>query len=128
LLTITIDGFGNESVTKLSKIILPVHDKAQPQQSSTAENWLVRPEKNTDSACEAGPAFLRDIQNTRLASLVNGKFANFPENFIKAASGSRSRGYKHRQVTYDRLGCPTNGQPYARFQAARNCLDLATTS
>jgi hypothetical protein len=52
-----IDGFPPmKSVTKLSKIILPVHDKAQPQQSSTAENWLVEPEKNTDSADGTGPA------------------------------------------------------------------------
>ena len=91
--------------TKLSKIILPVHDKAQPQQSSTAENWLVRPEKNTDSAYEAGPAFSRDLQNIRLASLVNEKFANFSEISIKAASN-----------------------PYARFQAAWNCLDFAPIS
>jgi len=46
--------------TTLSKIILRVHDKAQPQQSSTAENWLVVPEKNTDSADKAGPAFSQD--------------------------------------------------------------------
>jgi hypothetical protein len=36
--------------TTLSKIILRVHDKAQPQQSSTAEKWLAGPEKNTDFA------------------------------------------------------------------------------
>ena len=36
--------------TTLSKIILRVHGKAQPQQSSTAENWLTGPEKNTDPA------------------------------------------------------------------------------
>jgi hypothetical protein len=77
LLTFIIDGFANESATKLSKIILPVHDKAQPQQSSTAENWLVTPEKNTDSACETGPAVSRDVQNTRPAGVVNEKFANF---------------------------------------------------
>ena len=43
--------------TTLSKISLRVHNNAQPQQSSTAENWLVGPEKNTDSADGAGPAF-----------------------------------------------------------------------
>ena len=43
--------------TTLSKIILRVHDKAQLQQSSTAENWLTGPEKNTDSADGTGPAF-----------------------------------------------------------------------
>jgi hypothetical protein len=43
----------------------------------TAENWLVRPEKNTDPADGTGPAFSRDTQNTRPASRVNKKFANF---------------------------------------------------
>ena len=43
--------------TTLSKIILRVHGKAQPQQSSTEENWLAGPEKNTDSADGTGPAF-----------------------------------------------------------------------
>jgi hypothetical protein len=42
--------------TTLSKIILRVHGKAQPQQSSTAENWLAGPEKNTNSAGGTGPA------------------------------------------------------------------------
>ena len=46
--------------TTLSKINLRVHDNAQPQQSSTAENWLAGPEKNTDSADGAGPAFQWD--------------------------------------------------------------------
>ena len=46
--------------TTLSKINLRVHNNAQPQQSSTAENWLVGPEKNTDSADGAGPAFQWD--------------------------------------------------------------------
>jgi hypothetical protein len=127
LLTIIIDGFGNESVTKLSKIILPVHDKAQPQQSSTAENWLVRPEKNTDSAYEAGPDFSRDLQNIRLVSLVNEKFANLSEIYIKAASRRCSRGCKHRHTAYDSVG-PTNGNPYARFQARLELLDFATIS
>jgi hypothetical protein len=44
--------------TTLSKIILRVHDKTLPQQSSTAENWLVVPEKNTDSADKPVPPFL----------------------------------------------------------------------
>jgi hypothetical protein len=47
--------------TTLSKIILRVHDKAQLQQSSTAESWLAGPEKNTDSAAGTGPAFSRDM-------------------------------------------------------------------
>ena len=63
--------------TTLSKIILRVHGKAQPQQSSTAENWLTGPEKNTDSADGTGPAFSRDSQSSRLATGVNGKFADF---------------------------------------------------
>jgi len=49
-----------KSTTTLSKIILRVHEKAQAQQSSTAENWLAEPEKNTDSADGTGPAFSRD--------------------------------------------------------------------
>jgi hypothetical protein len=49
-----------ESATTLSKIILRVHGKAQPQQSSTAENWLAKPEKNTNSAGGTGPAVSRD--------------------------------------------------------------------
>ena len=60
--------------TTLSKIILRVHDKAQPQQSSTAENWLAGPEKNTDSADGTGPAFSRDSQSSRVATRVNGNF------------------------------------------------------
>ena len=44
----------------LSKIILRVHGKASLKQSSTAENWLVGPEKNTDSADGVGPAVSRD--------------------------------------------------------------------
>ena len=47
--------------TTLSKIILRVHDKAQPQQLSIAEKWLTGPEKNTDSADGADPAFSRDL-------------------------------------------------------------------
>ena len=71
-----IDGFPpKKSATALSKIIRPVHDKAQPQQSSTAENWLDVPEKNTDSADGTGPAFSRDTQRSRLQSPVNGNFA-----------------------------------------------------
>jgi hypothetical protein len=48
---------GSKSATTLSKIILRVHDKAQLQQSSTAENWLTGPEKNTDPADGTGPAY-----------------------------------------------------------------------
>jgi len=47
--------------TTLSKIILRVHGKAQPQQSSNAENWLAGPEKNTDSADGTGPLFAEFI-------------------------------------------------------------------
>jgi hypothetical protein len=50
-------GVGGKSATRLSKIIFPVHGKAQLQQSSTAEDWLVLPEKNTDSADGTGPLF-----------------------------------------------------------------------
>ena len=57
--------------TTLSKIILRVQGKPQPQQSSTAENWLAGPEKNTDSADGTGPAVSRDVQNNRLAFGVN---------------------------------------------------------
>ena len=46
--------------TTLSKIILRVHDKAQPQQLLTAEKWLTGPEKNTDSADGTDPAVSRD--------------------------------------------------------------------
>jgi hypothetical protein len=46
--------------TILSKIILRVHDKAHPQQLSTAEKWLTGPEKNTDSADGTDPAVSRD--------------------------------------------------------------------
>ena len=60
--------------TTLSKIILHVHGKAQSQQSSTAENWLAGPEKNTDSADGTGPAFSRDSQSSRVATRVNGNF------------------------------------------------------
>jgi hypothetical protein len=44
----------------LSKIILPYTAKPNLKQSSTAENWLVGPEKNTDSADGVGPAVSRD--------------------------------------------------------------------
>jgi hypothetical protein len=64
--------------------ILRVHDKAQPQQSSTAENWLAGPEKNTESADGIGPAVSRDAQSSRLAARVNGKFANF--RYFKAVA------------------------------------------
>src|SRR5205823_9036535 len=64
-----------KSTTTLSKIILRVHEKAQPQQSSTAKNWLVEPEKNTDSADGTGPASSRDPKNSRLATRVNGEFS-----------------------------------------------------
>jgi len=66
-----------KSTTTLSKIILRVHGKAQPQQSSTAENWLTGPEKNTDSADGTGPAVSRDSQISRLPQRVKGNFANF---------------------------------------------------
>src|SRR5437764_2435238 len=58
--------------------------QSQLQQSSTAENWLAGPEKNTDSADGSGPAFSRDRQNSRLAARVNRKFANF--QYFKAIS------------------------------------------
>jgi hypothetical protein len=74
LLTFSIPNpFG----TTLSKIMLRVHDKAQPQQSSTAENWLVRPAKNTDSADGTGPASyagMHKIADSRCESI---KITNF---------------------------------------------------
>ena len=74
----SINGFPlMESATTLSKIILRVHGKAQPQQSSTAENWLTGPEKNTDSADGTGPAVSRDSKISRLPQRVKGNFANF---------------------------------------------------
>ena len=38
----------------------PYTAKPNPKQSLTAENWLVAPEKNTDSADRPGPAVSRD--------------------------------------------------------------------
>src|SRR5262249_40576136 len=49
--------------------------KPNLKQSSTAENWLVGPEKNTDSAAGTGPAVSRDAQSSRLLQRVNGNFA-----------------------------------------------------
>ena len=53
--------------------ILRVHGKAQPQQSSTAENWLAGPEKNTDSADGTGPAFrgIRKLADSQRESTEN---------------------------------------------------------
>jgi hypothetical protein len=61
-----IDGFPKscascrDNLTTLSKIILRVHGKAQPQTIIDCREWLTGPEKNTDSADETGPAVSRD--------------------------------------------------------------------
>jgi hypothetical protein len=113
--------------TTLSKIILRVHGKAQPQQSSTAENWLTGPEKNTGSADRIGPAFSRDEQNTRLASLVKQKFAKscgFRQNSALAAL-VRARKAKVPGGTSE---CRTDGDNRPGDLSHTKCLDVPAIS
>ena len=75
--------------TTLSKIILRVHGKPQPQQSSTAENWLTGPEKNTDSAENRSRLFrgMRKIAELQCASTESfGIFAIFATPLAKVTT------------------------------------------
>jgi len=60
-----------KSAIKLSKILfLPYTAKPHLKQSSTAENWLVGPKKNTGSTHGVGPLFrgIRMIAHCRCTS------------------------------------------------------------
>ena len=104
--------------TTLSKIILRVHDKAQSQQSSTAENWLAGPEKNTDSADGTVPPFrgIRRIADSQRESTGISRTFIFFETAVPLATAHNDR--RHQPRCKPPSGTDNSIRTFAPFEIA----------
>src|SRR6516164_2701805 len=68
--------------------------KPNLKQPSTAENWLVGPEKNTDSADGVGPAVSRDAQISRTRPASQRKLCEL--SIFKRPSACRAEALRRR--------------------------------